>query len=205
MIMENIVVWKNEAEISKVKSSYSTFVKAFNDAIDSLEKTFEITLRESEVKMFFENRKCLTPFVNALEDLLWSRGKVRPGISHDELLARIKKELSSFVRATLSIYWTSPDYVDITDCRLRVLNDKLDTYLLDQHSITLNTENRRKIWELATKGCNILNELEQVAAESSTNWFITHATIASSGGGSALISFDKGKYFIDGEQMANIK
>lgn len=205
MTMENKVIWKNEAEINKIKQSYATFARAFNDAIDDLEKTFGITLSEPDVKLFFENRRCLTPFVNAFEDLLWSRGKVRPGTSHDELVAKIKKELSPFVRATLSIYWTSPDYVEITDCRLRVQNDKLSAYLLGQHSITLNTENRRKIWELATRACEILNELEQAAAESSTNWFITHATIASPGGGCALIHFDKGKYTVVGEEMANIK
>ena len=199
------IIWKNEKEIVKVKSSYSTFAKSFNDAIDGLEKKFNVVLKEDDVKMFFDNRKCLTPFINSLTDYLWGRAKLHSGISQEELEAQIRKELSNFVRETLSLYYTSPEYIELVDCRLRIHDDKLDAYLMEQHSIALNTENRKKVWELATKACVILNELEQAMSDSSLNWFITHATTASSGGGSALIHFDKGKYFVAGEEMANIK
>lgn len=198
------IVWKNEREIAKVKSSYSSFAKAFNEAIDNLENTFGIVLRLDDVKLFFENRKCLTPFVSQLANDLWIRGGNRFGTSQEELEDRIKTELSPFVRATLSLYWTSPDYVEILDRRLHVLEDKLDAYLMEQHSVSLNTENRKKIWELAVKACEILNELETLSVQSSKNWFKTHASTASMMEERAIIHFCDGKYCADGSELANI-
>ena len=205
MIMENKVIWKNEAEINKIKQSYATFAKAFNDAINCLETTFKIRLREDDVKMLFESRKCLTPFIEALANYLWNYGSSRLGTSQEQLESQIKKKLSAFVRATTSLYWTSPEYVEIIDCRLRVLNEKLDTYLMDQHSVSLSTENRKKVWELATKACDILNELEQLAVGTSLDWFKTHATTANMMDGRAIIKFYDGKYIADGSELSNIK
>jgi len=201
--MEKEIVWKNEKEIAKVKQSYSAFAKAFNEAVDRLEETFKVTLKEDDVKLFFENRKCVTPFIDALADYIWGRGKLRVGISQEQLALQIKKELAAYVRATCSLYYASPEYIEIKDCRLHVLENKLEAYLLEQHSISLNSENRKKVWDLANKACSILNELEFAAVESSVNWFVTHATNV--GGGSALIYFDKGKYYVAGAEMSNIK
>ena len=203
--MENKVVWKNEAEINKVKQSYTTFANAFNDAVDNLEKTFKIVLREDDVKLFFENRKNITPFIEAMANFLWNYGNSRLGTSQDQLESQIKKELSTFVRATLSLYWTSPEYVEIIDCRLRVMDEKLDAYLMEQHSVSLNTENRKKVWELAVKACETLNELERLSVGASMEWFKTHATVANMAGGRAIIKFYEGRYYADGSEMTNIK
>lgn len=203
--MENKVVWKNEAEINKVKQSYTTFANAFNDAVDNLEKTFKIVLREDDVKLFFENRKNITPFIEAMANFLWNYGNSRLGTSQDQLESQIKKELSTFVRATLSLYWTSPEYVEIIDCRLRVMDEKLDAYLMEQHSVSLNTEDRKKVWELAVKACEVLNELEKLSVESSNSWFKTHATTANMMDGRAIIKFYDGRYCVDGSELSNIK
>lgn len=203
--MKEKAIWSNEQEIKKVKQSYATFSKSFNEAIDNLEQTFKIKLREDDVKMFFENRKCVTPFVEALANYLWNYGSSRLGTSQDSLEALIKFELSPFVRETLSLYWTSPDYVEIVDCRLRVLEDKLDKYLMEQHSVSLNTENRKKVWELAVKACETLNELEKLSVESSNSWFKTHATTANMMDGRAIIKFYDGSYHADGSELSNIK
>ena len=200
--MEKDVIWKNEKEIAKVKSNYATFTKAFNEAVCNLERTFKIVLKEDDVKFFFESRKCLTPFIDAISDYLWERRNLRI-VSPQELFEQVRKELSGFVRSTCSLYYISPEYVEIVDCRLRVLEDKLDVYLMEQHSLSINTENMRRIWNLAIKACDILNELETATVESSKNWFVTHATAI--GGGSALIHLVDGKYSIAGEEMANIK
>jgi hypothetical protein len=199
------IVWKNEQEIAKVRASYSTFTRAFNEAIDRLEKRFKVVLREDDVELFFENRKCVTPFVEALANYLWNYGSKRLGTSQDELETQIKGELSPFVRTTLSLYWTAPDYVEIVDCRLRVLEDKLDAYLMEQHSVSLNTENRKKVWELAVKACEELNELENLSVESSNSWFKTHATTANMTDGRAIIKFHDGRYCADGSELSNIK
>ena len=201
---KNEIIWENEQEIAKVKSSYSTFAKAFNDAIDRLEKTFKVVLREDDVQMLFENRKGLTPFIEAIANYLWNYGSKRIGTSQEQIVSQVKKELSAFVRATLSLYWTSPEYVEIVDCRLRVLQEKLDNYLIEQHSVSLNTDNRKKVWELATKACEVLNELEKLAVGSSKDWFKTHATTANMMDGRAIIKFYDGKYCADGSEMSNI-
>lgn len=203
--MKEKAIWSNEQEIKKVKQSYATFSKSFNEAIDNLEQAFKIKLREDDVKMFFENRKCVTPFVEALANYLWNYGSSRLGTSQVQLEEQIKKELSPFIRETLSLYWTSPDYVEIVDCRLRVLEDKLNDYLMDQHSVSLNTDNRKKVWELAVKACEVLNELEKLSVESSNSWFKTHATTANMMDGRAIIKFYDGKYCADGSELSNIK
>ena len=203
--MENKVIWKNEQEINKVKQSYAIFAKAFNEAVDRLETTFKIRLREDDVKMFFESRKCLTPFIEAFANYLWNYGSSRLGTSQEQIESQIKNELSAFIRATLSLYWTSPEYVEIVDCRLRVQDEKLDTFLMDHHSVSLNTENRKKVWELATKACEILNELEHLAVGTSMDWFKTHATTANMMDGRAIIKFYDGRYIADGSELSNIK
>ena len=202
--MENKVVWQSQ-EIEKIKRSYTSFEKAFNEGIDRIENTFGIVLKEGDVKMFFENRKCLSPFRQSLANYIWNYGSSRIGTSQEQIEERVKEVLAPFVRATCSLYWTSPDYVEFADCRLHVKWDELNAYLMELYSVSLNTETRQQVWELAQKACKVLNELEKLSVENSgTDWFKVHATQAYVNGGRAIIGFVDGRYQPLAEELTNV-
>lgn len=206
MIMEKQIVWSNKDEVEKIRKSYTTFEKAFNEAIDDVEREFSIKLKQGDIELFFENRKCLTPFRQSLANYLWNYGTSRIGTSQEQIEEKIKTAMSPFVRATCSIYWTDPRMVEISDCRLKVKWNDLDAYLEEQFSVSLNTETRQRIWGLAQEACKILNELEKAAVENSnTEWFKVHATAAHLDGGRAIIHFANGEYQCCGDEIANIK
>ena len=141
----------------------------------------------------------------ALANYIWNYGSSRIGTTAQLLEERIKEVLAPFVRATCSLYWTSPDYVEFADCRLHVKWDELNAYLMELYSVSLNTETRQQVWELAQKACKVLNELEKLTVENSgTDWFKVHATQAYVNGGRAIIGFVDGRYQPLAEELTNI-
>lgn len=202
----NQIVWKSEPEIKKARDGYYTFVKAFNEAIDSIENAFSIKLRQGDVEQFFYHWKDPKPFRKALANYLWNYGSTRIGMCADTLEDDIKASMSNFTRSTLSIYHIDRAFVEICDRRIRLKEKELDEYLVGHYSVSLNSDTRRDVWQLAQQACEILNKLEHLAVDGTkpSLWFKIHATGVSSNGGRSIICFENGLYRPLAEELEGI-
>ncbi len=179
--MKGIVIKKDEQAIGREKASHENFVKLINAAIDGITATGVDTSNEMLLSMFSNHDYIIQEAdrqIRAEQDKLSRFKFFSQKVDTTPVTDEIREILEKLHRSLYTPYAVFyREYITFADGRATLIHD-FDTIVENKYSIKLDTPEKEKAWELATKAKDAINELEDYLREHSDG---VHACQANEG------------------------